>query len=372
MHVRTTPSKKRREAETPGQTTGPRKSKKRTSAARQELPLSTNVSSPAQNTSKRSIRQYQFCEDDDDNDWREAINTNSKSANGKYVQDGFCVPDELEEDGDDDSAFETMTEASRPAARRQRKPSFGPRIETDLQLDQLNPIRRGVVEDFVNRAKQICQKLVVAKSLRAAPFSDTILREMGIRFTCSLEEMLEIPGIDLEKVSLYGKRFFKLIKSAENSYHGMMSNDADRPMDPNHQTVHKVVDLLSTEDEQEDMADENDESPPSSPQEQSSYFQGTHQVAPGSHTANMNNMHRAGPSRSNNAGLRKAPHGSSKAPKQGARKASKGSRASGSSGYYKKAFSRKRTSGLKASRSKNGGGQKAQPARTGGIGMMPT
>lgn len=60
--------------------------------------------------------------------------------------------------------------------------------------------------------------------------------------------MLEIPGIDPNKVEIHGREFLKLVREAHRSYEAMMQREEDRPQDPNHQNIIE----LSSDDEFED------------------------------------------------------------------------------------------------------------------------
>ena len=57
--------------------------------------------------------------------------------------------------------------------------------------------------------------------------------------------MLEIPGIDPQKVEVHGKEFLKLVREAYHNYEAMMQREEDRPQDPNHQNIIE----LSSDDE---------------------------------------------------------------------------------------------------------------------------
>ena len=57
--------------------------------------------------------------------------------------------------------------------------------------------------------------------------------------------MLEIPGIDPDKVRRYGKRFLKLVGTSQQGYESMMAHQEDRPRDPNHQNV---IDISSDDE----------------------------------------------------------------------------------------------------------------------------
>jgi bloom syndrome protein len=81
------------------------------------------------------------------------------------------------------------------------------------------------------------------------------------------DELLEIDGIEPDKVDHYGSRFLKLIRNYQESYESMMRQQEDIPDDPNHRTV---VDLLSSDED--DPPYSPDDEPVSSQEERSSYF----------------------------------------------------------------------------------------------------
>lgn len=83
--------------------------------------------------------------------------------------------------------------------------------------------------------------------------------------------MLEIPGIDADKVERYGKRFLKLIQTAQHGYK-TMKHEEDRPQDPNHQNV---VTLISSDDDEfaDDGGLDDFIGSEGSQEERSSYFQ---------------------------------------------------------------------------------------------------
>ncbi len=60
--------------------------------------------------------------------------------------------------------------------------------------------------------------------------------------------MLEIPGIDPNKVEIHGKEFLRLVREAHRNYEAMMQREEDRPQDPNHQNIIE----LSSDDEYDD------------------------------------------------------------------------------------------------------------------------
>ena len=82
--------------------------------------------------------------------------------------------------------------------------------------------------------------------------------------------MLEISGIDPNKVEIHGKEFIKLVREAHRNYEDMMHRKEDRPQDPNHQNII----LLSSDDEFDDGDEFNDfEGDDESAEERSHFFQ---------------------------------------------------------------------------------------------------
>ncbi len=104
--------------------------------------------------------------------------------------------------------------------------------------------------------------------------------------------MLRLPGIDADKVRLFGKSFCKLISTAHANYEGMMSKD-DQPADPNHQVV---INLSSDDDDNQVDEEEyenafDDEDLPLG--EKSGYFQPAPELddlnVPGTHNSSRLN-----------------------------------------------------------------------------------
>lgn len=158
-------------------------------AAKQDYPLSTNVSSPIQQASRRRIAQYSNSD------------PNVKLKSKGYSRDAFVVSDNDAISGnefdEDSEAFEPVREAGK--SRISKKRELGPPIMTDEKLEKLNPTHRMVVDDFMCRAKKesenVCSKswglfcfsadgfqILMDKNLRSHPFTDTVLREMAINF----------------------------------------------------------------------------------------------------------------------------------------------------------------------------------------------
>lgn len=236
-----------------GKTTGsrapPKLSNKGTEAygSRVDYPPSTNVSSPVQAASRRRavppskvatlkhgyVKDDFVVEEDDSEDaFEELIPTARQRGNNRRVAH--------ESSDESDENFGPVREAGKP--QRCKKRNLGPPITTDEKLESLNPIHRHVVEGFVAEAQKRSEKILFMKNLKSHPFSTTILREMAINFPKDKEEMLEIPGIDPEKVEIHGKTFLELSRQVQSNYESMMQQQEERIQDPNHMNVINISD----------------------------------------------------------------------------------------------------------------------------------
>lgn len=252
MQVRVTPRKKAVVQKEP---------KKKAPKNRLEYP-STNVSSPVRGPPKRSIKSYTYNQDDVEANRRAAPQPSRGTSRVRYDND-FVIPED-----DDDSDFEPIREA-RPLPQPKQK-TRSPAITVDERLSGLDELQLDILHDYMAGAKNAIKDLKFKKGLKFAPFSDTILREMGLDLPISIEEMLKIPGIDAEMVRLYGKRFLILINNTREMYissnclpaprhlvrrpqfggeDGDEESDDDdyeeRPADPNHRIE---IDLLGESD----------------------------------------------------------------------------------------------------------------------------
>ena len=261
-------------------------------AAHFDQPASTNVSSPVQTTSRRKLPS-----------------ANRGATAGRAYEPSLDIKDQdysYETDGTDD--FEPMYERSAPKSLKRKQ--IGPPISTDETIAGLNGIHRHVVEEFVQKAKKMNDKVYDEKGLRRRPFTDSMLQEMAIGFPANEKEMLQIAGISQDSVRRYGGQFFKLIGQVRQQYEAMMRPHDDRPLDPNHQTV---IQLSSDDDESgggftggvEDLeeADEDEDEDDSQNAVRSAYFTPNEDVlefnkqlervqSPGTRTAKANAVDR--------------------------------------------------------------------------------
>ena len=87
--------------------------------------------------------------------------------------------------------------------------------------------------------------------------------------------MLEIVGIDSDKVHRYGKKFLELVRASQRRYESMMYEQEDRPQDPNHQNV---IDISSDEDVYRRIGGGDFDEQEASQEERSAYFEASADV----------------------------------------------------------------------------------------------
>lgn len=362
----------------------PAKRKKSGEPARRGLPVSTNVSSPPQAKSKRPRHRAQIADADADDD-DEAFEADSRSRSNRYQGNAFGV----EEDQEDQDDFEYEARPrKRPAkpkeAPRARKPpkTHGSPITSADQRETTNSIHKMVTDGFISETQDAMRRMMVQQTLKKVPFPDTILQKMGERFPKDKEELLEIEGIDPNKVEHHGNWILERIKQAADQYYTLVAEQRERPVcDPNHQ----IVDLVSDDDEDDrrmnELAEAEDEEEASdlSQQEQSSYFPQRDSGAGGTEVyhgkARRSTGAGAGRARSGSAATG-GPRGRRKqwGKGGGSRKTSGGGgRNSGNShGGVAKTKPKSKASDGRASFGKTGRGGAGQRSGNGGILAMPT
>ena len=205
-----------------------------------KYPASTFVSSPVQAMSRRRL---------------------VRKANLKVLAEDSS-------EGDDEvSGFEPVRDRGAPSTDKERH--LGPPITDDEKLARLNPTHRHVLDDFMGNAKKESSAIMLQKGLRNQPFPNSILREMAINFPLTREDMLEINGIEVDKVERYGTRFLKLIMDAHNTYEALMRAQEDTFDDPNHRNVVEISD----DDQEVEAGLEDSDDHEFSDEETSQYFQ---------------------------------------------------------------------------------------------------
>lgn len=211
---------------------------------RNEFP-STNISSPIQARARprKRIQQFAYGAEDDSESAFDPVHTTNSD--------------------EDDDGFAPVREGRRSTAPKKQ---LGPPITADEQLSHLSNDERDLVEQFVDGAKKVCKDIQLKKNLRSQPFSDTALREIGMRLPADQDALLEVPGINPDMAERYGKKIIPLVKDLID-IHGTTpmakapgvskkarksSKKTEVPEDPNHRVV---VNLVSSESEPEAETD---------------------------------------------------------------------------------------------------------------------
>ncbi|KAI1436735.1 hypothetical protein GGR50DRAFT_649423 [Xylaria sp. CBS 124048] len=214
-------------------------------AARKEQFPSTLVSSPARKSAAKKKGKAIANYDDEDSD--EDFGTH---RNG-YAQDGFVVGD----DDDLDNDFETMPTAT--TRSRKANPSGLP-ISRDSRLSEqsLTDIQRDILESFFEDATRLEERVRASSGRRAPLFTQIQIREMGLRWTISLEQMRQIPGIDAGAVDRHGNKILPLIQRYHQQYQEIMGVTPAPRSTP---YLGEIVDLVSTDEEEEDEDEPEEE-----------------------------------------------------------------------------------------------------------------
>ncbi|KAI0553665.1 hypothetical protein F4679DRAFT_530066 [Xylaria curta] len=203
---------------------------------------STLVSSPARKSAaKKKGKTVVNYEEDSDEDF-------GTHSNG-YARDGFVV-----DDGFSDDDFETM---AAPMARRQRINPVGPSISRDTRLNEedLTEVQKDILGSFFEDAKQMEEKIRASHGYRKPLFSQVQLREMGFRWTTSLDQMRRIPGIDEDMVTRHGNKLLPLIQRYHQQYQEIMGLQPEPRAMPQ---LGEIVDLVTTDDDDDEEEEDQD------------------------------------------------------------------------------------------------------------------
>ena len=228
---------------------------------------STNVSSPVRAT-KRKIQDYAYRqrEESDEDHYEQPRHPTRGQKSRSHQAESF----------DDEFA---QVRVAKPARAAKQPRGLGKPITVDKRLAGLSELEQDALRDFVNGAKSLRQDLMTKNGHRQAIFSDTVLREMGLRLPTDLEDMKNIPGINPEMVTRYGRKFMLLVDNTREMYgfnepvrrdctpqrpppveefsDGDYEEDNEQVYDPNHE---EVIDLCGDTDEEVPPPAEDDES----------------------------------------------------------------------------------------------------------------
>ncbi|KAJ8118736.1 hypothetical protein OPT61_g332 [Boeremia exigua] len=201
---------------------------------------STNVSSPVRAT-KRKIQDYAYQQQHSDSDPEHF----AKPQHATRVQKSQSHRIENFDDG-----FAEVRVAKPSRAARQAR-GLGEPITEDARMSGLDEMQQDILHDFVNGAKKLRQDLMTNNGHRQTIFSDTVLREMGLRLPSDLQQMKTIPGIKPEMVDRYGRKFMLLINNTREMYSG--EAPAPRSRVPPHWSAAEELSDDNYEDEDEEQ-----------------------------------------------------------------------------------------------------------------------
>ncbi|ETN39244.1 uncharacterized protein HMPREF1541_05467 [Cyphellophora europaea CBS 101466] len=177
----------------------------------------------------------------------------------------------VESDSDEDSQFEPVRRAG--VAQPTRKRGLGPPITIDQKLANLDEMHQHVLEDFVERARDVVQKVMIENNMRRRAISDTMLREMAIEFPRTEGELLRINGMTEDYLSIYGPDLLRLIETAHSNYLAIKSAQEDEANDDGPGRA-EFVEISDDEDDfiVDDDDDDDDDKSDASPSGRSRYF----------------------------------------------------------------------------------------------------
>ncbi|KAK2469848.1 hypothetical protein H9L39_18663 [Fusarium oxysporum f. sp. albedinis] len=161
-----------------------------------------------------------------------------------YANDGFMV-----NDNEDEEAFEELPD-HQPLKPLSRSPGLP--IPISAELEDLNEIRRDIVDGFVQEAKVAEEKIRKRKGLRSPLFTKKELQVMAIRRTTSLNKMSKISGIELDKVMIHGPEILRILRRYCSGYREVMDPKCSGSNDQ------EIVDLLSSDAEMGEDAYEDE------------------------------------------------------------------------------------------------------------------
>ncbi|KAI0200352.1 hypothetical protein F4808DRAFT_429521 [Astrocystis sublimbata] len=199
---------------------------------------STLVSSPARKSASKKKGKAVATNDDEESDEDFGMHNNAYSRDGFVVDDGFS-----------DEDFEAMPA---PVARRRRMNPVGPPISRDARLSEedLTDVQKDILESFFEDAKKMEEKIRVERGYRKPLFTQVQLREMGLRWTTTLDQMRRIPGVDDNMVTRHGNKLIPLIQRYCQQYQEIMGLSPEPPAMP---YLGDIVDLVTSDEDDDDL-----------------------------------------------------------------------------------------------------------------------
>jgi bloom syndrome protein len=188
-------------------------------AANDEYPASTNVSSPIQAHASRQMNRRRLT---------------------------------VDSDSPSDSDFVPVRKAG--VARADKKKVIGPPITLDDNIASLSASHRHVLEDFVEKGRKAVSQIVIKHSLSRKQISDTMLREMAVKFPRNEAEMLRIRGMSPDLLEYFGPTLLKLVDEAQATHLAIIDAQSDEEDDrPSGSVRRGTVEISDDEDDMNDF-----------------------------------------------------------------------------------------------------------------------
>lgn len=154
---------------------------------------------------------------------------------------------------DEDDAFEPIPKRRQ---RREETPGLGPPITRDNKMADLPEVHRVAIVQFVEDAKRLEERIRNKHNLRKPFFTEANYREMARAWTVTLDEMMQIPDINVERVESFGAQFLPLIAEYRANYFETQRKYQDDRIIDKHENV---IDLISDEEDEEEEYELDDE-----------------------------------------------------------------------------------------------------------------
>jgi hypothetical protein len=134
---------------------------------------------------------------------------------------------------------------------------MGPPITNDRTLAKLDDAHQHVLGVFMEEARNAVQTIMNRNNLQQRQVTNSLLREIGIKFPKTEKELIRITKLNTETYKLFGPTLLCLVKNARENYEAIMAAQGDdldtshetsedehqeRDLDPNHNIVVEISD----------------------------------------------------------------------------------------------------------------------------------
>ncbi|KAK1835556.1 hypothetical protein QBC39DRAFT_327224 [Podospora conica] len=226
------------------------------------IPTSTNISSPIRAPTSYKAKDRALDMDQYDEEELEAAqNFNDDdfygdNGNANSFKPGPAGPSHAFNGAS--SSHQQMRPPPRPRTMQQNQPLPLP-ISFDVALLGKDSLHGMVADTFIHEAKRIDEDLRNARGLRQALFTEIQYRTMVLRWTMTTEAMLEIPGINPDRVHEFGHTFIKLVGQVRRQYDEMLAEmEKEKAKEAAQKANGGVIDLVSSDAEGDFDNDDDD------------------------------------------------------------------------------------------------------------------